>query len=264
MKKGIVRANGVVAGLIEVTPVNFYGGTLMKKLLCVIVFMFLVAQTSLVFATPSTQIWIPSTDIQEFGVVHLGVDTYNTLSKDSSDGGSTLVNYGLTAGVVKSDKFGIEVGVDWRETSGDPLYLNAKIGLDEGVMFEGSPSIAFGGYDFGTESDVTDSNILYGLAAKTFGDMGRISVGYYSGNDKVLLDKYGNKDESGILASWDRSFGDKFWAAVDYMGGESAYGSLNFGVSYALSDKASFIVGYDIYNNSDLENTMNFQIDINF
>jgi len=265
MKKGVVRTHGAVVDLIEVTPVNYYGGVLMKKLLCAIVFMFLFAQTSLVFATPSTQIWIPSTDIQDVGVIHLGVDNYNTLSKDSAaDVGSSLVNYGLTTGIVPSEKFGVEVGVDWREASDDPLYFNTKIGVNEGVMFEGSPSIAFGGYEFGTKSDATDYNIFYGLVAKTLGDVGRFSVGYYSGNDKLLVDKDGNKDESGVLASWDRSFGDKYWAAVDYMGGENSYGAFSFGVSYALSDKASFIVGYDIYNNSDLEDTMTFQLDINF
>ena len=32
--------------------------------------------TALAHATPSTQIWIPSTDIQAFGVPHFGFDTY--------------------------------------------------------------------------------------------------------------------------------------------------------------------------------------------
>ncbi len=264
MKNNLIRTNDAASGLIKMAQVNSNGGILMKKLLCAAVFMFLFAQTSLVLATPSTQIWIPSTDIQDFGVVHFGADTYNTLSKNAANGGGALVNYGLTTGIVPSEKFGIEVGVDWREASEDPLYLNTKIGVNEGVMFEGSPSIAIGGYEFGTKSDATDYNIFYGLAAKTLGNAGRISIGYYSGNDKLLVDKNGKKDESGILASWDRSFGDKYWAAIDYMGGENSYGALSFGVSYALSDDASFIVGYDIYNNSTLEDTMNFQIDVNF
>jgi len=241
----------------------------MKKVLFVVGVLFLFAQASFVHATPSTQIWIPSTDIQEFGVVHLGVDNYNTLNKNTgTDAGSSIVNYGLTVGLVPSetvsDKFGIEVGIDWREAFDDNLYFNAKAGLYEGAIFKDSPSLAFGGYEFGTKTNSTDANIFYGLAAKTFGEIGRLSAGYYFGNDKLLVDSNGAKDANGVLISFDRSFGDKFWGAIDYMGAENAYGALSFGISYALSDKSSFIVGYDIYNNSDLKDTFTLQLDINF
>ena len=216
--------------------VGSVAGKVVKGLVCTILSFFLLMPASAVFATPSTQIWIPSTDIQDYGVVHLGADVYNTLGKTEAEGGSTIVNYGLTTGVVKSDKFGIEAGIDWRETSGDPVYFNAKIGFQEGALFEGAPAFAFGGYDFGTDSSTTDYNILYGLVAKTFGNAGRFSIGYYSGNDDLLVDENGNADEKGILASWDRSFGEKFWAAVDY----------------------------DMYNQSGVKDTMTFQVDIDF
>ncbi len=242
----------------------------MKKVLFVVGVMFLFAQASFVHATPSTQIWIPSTDIQEFGVVHLGVDNYNTLSKNTTaksiggDGGGSIVNYGLTVGLIPSetvnDKFGIEVGIDWREAYDDNLYFNAKAALYEDAIFKGSPSLAFGGYEFGTKSKITDANIFYGLAAKTIGEIGRISGGYYFGKENTI----GINDNSGVLVSFDRSFGDKFWGAIDYMGGDNSYGALSFGVSYALSDKSSFIIGYDIYNSSDLEDTFTLQLDINF
>ncbi|GMT42251.1 MAG: hypothetical protein IEMM0002_0662 [bacterium] len=236
----------------------------MKYFITAIGLLFLLAQASVVHATPSTQIWIPSTDIQDYGVVHLGADNYNTISTAPASGGSSLVNYGLTVGAFSNETVGLEVGIDWREASEDPLYLNAKAGLPEGAMFGGSPEFAFGGYEFGTKSNATDYNILYGLVAKTFGDAGRFSAGFYSGNDKLLVDKNGEKDASGVLLSFDRSFGEKFWGAIDYMGGENIYGAFSFGVSYALSDKSSFLVGYDIYNNSDIKNTMTFQLDVNF
>lgn len=241
----------------------------MKKLLTAVGFLFIFAQTSVVHATPSTQIWIPSTDIQEKGVVHFGADTYNTLGKDSADpdptkAGYSVINYGLTVGAFATEKVGLEVGIDWREVSENTTYYNAKFGVNEGAMFGGSPALALGGYEFGAKSDATDYNILYGLAAKTFGDFGRLSAGFYSGNDKLLVDKNGKKDATGVLASFDRSFGEKFWGAIDYMGGGNAYGALSFGASYALSDKSSFILGYDIYNNSDIPSTMTFQLDVNF
>jgi len=225
------------------------------------------------FATPSTQIWIPSTDIQPFGVVHLGVDNYNTVGKKAEDGGRMFpTTYGLTVGVVPSEIWGVEVGIDMFEASDYPFAFNAKVGLSEGAFGDWSPAIALGGYGFGTEKDATDYNIVYGLVAKTFGSFGRLSIGGYSGNDKLLLDKNGEKDNTGLLASWDKQLSDKFWAAVDYQGGSNSWSAVSFGVSYALSDNASFIVGYDIFLEKDLNNdgvddnydTMTFQLDVNF
>ena len=39
---------------------------------------------NLVYATPSTQIWNPSTDVQSFKTVHLGIDNYYSV-KDNKD-----------------------------------------------------------------------------------------------------------------------------------------------------------------------------------
>ncbi|VAX22927.1 hypothetical protein MNBD_NITROSPINAE02-1936 [hydrothermal vent metagenome] len=235
--------------------------------------VFMMAQAPAAFATPSTQIWIPSTDIQAFGVTHLGVDNYNTLGKKQQDGGRMFpTTYGLTIGVVPSELWGIEIGIDMMEASDDPLFFNAKIGISEGALGDWSPSFAIGGYGFGTEQDSTDSNLIYGLVAKTFGAAGRFTIGYYTGNEKLLLDKNGEKDNAGLMASWDKQLNDKFWAAVDYQGGNNSWGALSFGVSYALSDSASIILGYDIFNENDLNNdgiednsnTMTFQLDVNF
>jgi len=236
----------------------------MKRLAVAAFSLTLFGSALNVHATPSTQIWIPSTDIQDLYVVHFGADVYTTLGKATDNNGGTLENFGLTTGVFSSEKFAVEVGIDYREPLADPLLFNAKIGLFEDALFKNSPALAIGGYDFGTKKDVTDSNIVYGLAAKTFEQIGRFSAGYFYGNDKVLLDAVGKKDNDGLLLSWDRSFGEKFWAAVDYMSGDSAYGALSFGVSYALSNKSSFIIGYDIYNQSGIEDTLTFQLDVNF
>jgi hypothetical protein len=126
------------------------------------------------------------------------------------------------------------------------------------------PAIAVGAFDMGGKADVNDYNIMYGLLAKGFGGFGRISVGGYAGNDKLLLDENGQKDSSGLLASWDKALNEKFWAAVDYMGGKNGYGALSFGVSYAVSPNSSIILGYDIYNNSNIKPSFTFQYDVNF
>ncbi|MBI5025306.1 MAG: hypothetical protein HZC12_00975, partial [Nitrospirae bacterium] len=156
-----------------------------------ITLMVLVLFAGIAHATPSTQIWIPSTDVQPFKKMHLGIDTY--IKTESQDGTKepTVTNLGLTMGVLPYEKIQMEVGIDYRDTGGNhtyPLLFNAKLGVPEGVLFKESPALSVGGYDFGTKHNVTDYNIVYGLVAKTFGKLGRLSAGYYTGNDNLLLD----------------------------------------------------------------------------
>ncbi|MBF0169883.1 MAG: hypothetical protein HQK87_02135 [Nitrospinae bacterium] len=232
--------------------------------------MATVAAAGAASATPSTQIWIPSTDTQPAGTVHLGVDNYTTLMKKTEDGGwSSPTVYGVTAGVADTPQVGFEAGIDVREHSDFPLSLNAKIQVKEESLMRYFPAVAFGGYDWGTENEKTNFNILYGLIAKTLPVVGRASIGYYTGNDELLKDADGKADNSGVLLSWDRTLAevdDRLWAAVDYMGGKNAYGALSFGVAWRFSPNIGALVGYDLYNDEKVggKNTFTVQFDMDF
>ncbi|MDP3644483.1 MAG: hypothetical protein Q8S54_14995 [Bacteroidota bacterium] len=231
-------------------------------------------------ATGSTIIWIPSVDFQAFKTMHLGIDNYIRTSKDNGVRGAGIYDFGLTFGALHLKKFQIEVGVDYL-TMGDnvyddqPIYFNTKGGFAEGSLFKNSPAIAIGGYNFGTKNNLTNYNIAYGVIGKTLPIIGRLSVGYYIGNEKLLLDSKGAKANSGVLASWDRpmkEISDKLWLAVDYQGGKNYLGALNLGFSWNFSSNVSVIFGYDIYNDSKTlynstntnKNTFTTQLDINF
>ena len=224
-------------------------------------------------ATPSTQIWIPSTDIQPFKTLHFNFDTYiRTKNEEGGDKLPPVVVLGPTVGILPFEKVQAEAGFDLIHAGTDaddyPLYFHGKLGTPEGSLFRSSPAIAVGGYNFGTKSDVTNQNIVYGLVARTFPVIGRLSVGYFAGNDKILVDANGSKDEKGVLLSWDRTLSeisDNLWAAVDYQGTDSAIGALSFGISYAFAKNASIIFGYDIYNEKKTggENTFTVQVDFN-
>ncbi|BCG48274.1 hypothetical protein GEOBRER4_n3157 [Citrifermentans bremense] len=236
-----------------------------------------MATAATAMATPSTQIWIPSTDVQGYKSLHLGIDNYTRTSNNSAV--SHVNDLGLTAGVLPFEKVQGEVGIDYITNGNNgydsqPLYFNAKLGTPEGSLFEGSPALAVGGYGFGTNRDKgsayrTDQDVIYGLAAKTLPVVGRLSAGYYVGNDQLLLDVDGKKENDGVLLSWDRTMSeisDKLWVAVDYQGGDNALGALSFGASWAFAKNVSVIFGYDIYNEKKLagENTFTTQLDINF
>jgi hypothetical protein len=251
----------------------------MKKFISIITVLFLlVAETA--FSTPSTQIWIPSTDFQKWKSMHLGVDNYIRTNKIDGVRGAGIYDIGLTTGLLPFDKFQGEIGIDYL-SMGDsnyddhPIYFNAKIGFPEGAIFKGSPAIAIGAYNIGLKKNLTDYNILYGLIAKTIPILGRVSAGYYTGNSKVLVDDNLNKASSGLLLSWDRTMSeisDKLWLAVDYQGGKNYLGALSFGASWSFSKNVSVIFGYDIYNNKKAyyntnnqnANTFTTQLDINF
>ena len=243
----------------------------MKKL---IVFAAILSGAAAANATPSTQIWIPSTDIQRSRTFHLNVDNYVAVKKeDNGDWKAPVLVIGPTIGVFTGKQVQAEAGFDIIKAGlpadSSPLNLHAKAAVPEGAFGAGSPALALGGYNFGTKKNVTDQNIVYGLAAKNIGKLGRLSAGYYTGNDKVLLDEKGKKAGTGVLLSWDRTLSeisDKLWAAVDYQGGDSALGALSFGISWNFAVNTGMIFGYDMYNNGKIAgaDTCTLQLDINF
>jgi hypothetical protein len=218
------------------------------KLFAACTLLALCAATS-AWATPSTLIWIPSTDIQADKTFHLGIDTFNVPS-----GGSWPTDYGVTYGFAGGKA---EVGVDYFGGAEHPVYFNAKyLALTE---TEDLPAIALGAYNFGTESDATDYNMLYVLGAKTFGKA-RVTLGYCNGNEDTL-----GADENMLLAGVDGYLTEdkKWWGAVDYQSGKNAFGALSFGVSYSFAENASVLVGYDLFNDSAIDDVITVQVDIN-
>lgn len=211
------------------------------------------------YATPSTQIWNPSTDIQGLKTWHLGIDDYFSVSENETKPYQFATDVNLTYGLLKN----FEVGVDIFEPSSNPFQFNAKYGLPENGK---RPALAVGGMNLGTKADVTNYNILYAVAAKTFKPLPRISLGVYMGNDKLLVDEFGEKANTGLILSLDKAISDKVWASIDYASGKSWYGQTSFGASYLFAPNTSIIFGYVIYNNDkvNINNQVTTQLDINF
>ena len=225
-------------------------------------------------ATPSTQIWIPSTDIQPYKVWHLNIDTYlRTQDENNGVRKGPMEMVGPTVGILPTQKIQAEAGFDLmyqgdKVLDNNPLYFHGKVGTPEKSLAEWSPAFAVGCYNIGTKNGYTNQDLTYGLMARTFPVVGRISAGYYGGNGAVLRDSQGRMANNGLLASWDRTMkeiSDKLWFAVDYQGGESLVGSTNLGFSWAFSEKTSVLFGYDIYSDRAVagKNTVTIQVDIN-
>jgi hypothetical protein len=226
------------------------------------------------FATASTHIWAPSTDIQAFKVWHVTSDLYLPVERDAAGGTLPAVtNLGLTVGILPFDRLNVEVGFDHKSgfgpLDGYPMYGNAKIGIPENAFGGISPALAAGVFDVGTKRNRTDYDIFYVEIAKSvsLGDVsfGRLSLGYFNGNEKLLVDGSGGKDNSGVLAAWERTvseLSDKLWVCLEYMGTESAYGTLNVGASWKVAGNVSLLGGYDIFSNRNIVDTVTLQVDI--
>jgi hypothetical protein len=228
-------------------------------------------------ATPSTTYWTPMTvDIQPYGVLHAGVDNYFTVFRKADDGGGMFpTDLGLTLGVLPFDKLRMEVGVDLLESSDNPLYFNAKIGVPEDAFFSGQPTLQIGVFNVGTKSDVTNQNILYGVIGKSIPGIGRLSVGPYIGNKKVLVDKDGEKENVGFMAAFDRAFlpakdaaGNEFSrvvVAADYASGKNAIGGGGAGLYYFFTKDISLLTGPVFFNEEAINGKWKWtvQLDIN-
>ena len=246
-----------------------------------------IAAAGAAMATPSTQIWIPSTDVQAYKTFHLGIDDYIRADKRDGARDPNVYDIGPVVGFLPFEKLQGELGFDFLGNStspndSHPWSGNIKLATPEDSLFKMSPAIAVGGYNLGPALDkatapgvTSGQNILYGLVAKTLPAMGavpslgRLSAGYYRGSERALVNTSGRSENDGVLLSWDRTMteiSDKLWMAVDYQGGNNVDGALSFGVSWNFAKNVSVIFGYDIYNKKELagQNTFTTQLDINF
>jgi hypothetical protein len=207
-------------------------------------------------------------DFQGYKSFHLGIDNYSYDFKSGKPGSGTAfpTDLGLTVGVLPDTIVLAEIGFDYFTPQWSPFTLNAKVGIPEGVLGDWSPAIAVGGFAFGFQKNVTDANIVYGMVGKTFPVIGRLEVGYFSGNNKLLVDlSTGKADNSGILLSWDRNIpeiSDNLWLAFDYQGTKSSFGALSYGLAWTFSKNVSVIFARDVFN-TDIPSTFTMQLDIN-
>ena len=205
-------------------------------------------------AGPTGQINIPSVDAKALKEATISINNNVRFSTDN-DAGANLFDIGVVTGLLPFEKVKLEVGADYGTigtATKKPITYNAKLATAEDTLFSGMPAFAIGGYNLGTVSaDGNAQNIAYGLVARTFPVVGRLSVGGYSGAKKALVNASGNKDNTGVLASWDRTISevsDKLWLGIDYMSGKNADGEASIGGSWAFSKQITLLTGVTFYN----------------
>ena len=152
-----------------------------KRLLLGVCFCALALSSA--YATASTLIWTPSTDIQTYKKIHLGADIYApTTSKGTNTDNYDQHNYVLQVyGPVFSllsdnpddnllsklwrplGKVMLETGFDYKKGFGSaldtyPWYFHFKYGVPEDAYFKNMPAFAVGAYDLGVKRNKTNNN----------------------------------------------------------------------------------------------------------
>jgi hypothetical protein len=249
-----------------------------RRITWALVFMLLLAlAASAAHATSSSTVWTPMTlDLQSYGVLHWGVDNYFTAFRKADSGaGDFPTDAGLTVGILPFDKFQMEIGIDVLEPSDNPVFFNAKVGAPEGALFSGAPALQVGIINAGTKQDVTDYNIVYGVIGKTIPNVGRLSVGPYVGNSKLLVNAEGKKENDGFMVAFDRGFmpvkdaeGNEFNRlvfAADWASGDNALGGGGAGLYYYFTPRISLLTGPVWFNEETINGKWKWtiQLDIN-
>jgi len=208
------------------------------------------------FATPSSVIWINSVDSQAFGTVHVGVDNFVAARQSASPISADL---GLTFGLLP-DPLRLEIGADWWANAASPVWLNAKLSLvEDGAI----PGIAVGAYGVGID-DASAYHVVYAVAAKTFGPVGRITLGgSYGVGDPLLFGGPALHKRASLLLAWERTLSEiseDLWIAADVQTGTGPFSAVSAGFAYKLGPAASILVGYN-HMLSDLPSTVYVALD---
>jgi hypothetical protein len=221
--------------------------------------------SSAALATPTGQIWIPSTDAKGFKDVTFNRTNIARFST-AADAGPNYYDVGVVAGVLPFEAVKMEIGMDYLTTGTKiaadnyPMYFNAKLATAEDLGgYKWMPAFAVGVYNLGTHDKPemglsTRQNLAYGLVAKTIPVIGRISAGGYYGSSRALANGSnfsGTDNNSGTMISWDRAMpeiSDKLWLAIDYMSGNNGNGQIGFGGSWTFSKNITLLVGGQIFN----------------
>jgi hypothetical protein len=170
-------------------------------------------------------------------------------------------DFGVTFGVLDWKNIHGEAGIDYLGGTDDPLFFNAKLGLDQDKLFKYAPSLSVGLFNWGTRyhtSGRTNQNIVDGIFGRTlpFGIEGSIYVGGFHGSKTI------GKNRSGVMGAIQLNFKkakdchDKeyfrwqFYA--DYASGKNTIGGGGFALAYYFTPDISLETGPVWFNDASV------------
>jgi hypothetical protein len=220
----------------------------MKRCLKAAALAALLAGAHTARATPSTVFWTPATTYtQPFLVPHLTYDSY------VAEKSFVANDYGLTMGVIPSERIQGEVGLDLFQPGkvGDLLQANGKLTLVEGAYGKWQPGVSLGIMNVGFKKDVSNYDLVHLDLGKSLPYGTFVVGGYYGAGSKLLWTGSGGKvNRAGVMGSYtspDLTLNltglQKINAFADVASGKNWLGAVGAGVGFYFTPAIDVLTG---------------------
>ncbi len=230
------------------------------KIFRVFFLLFLIGFQGVLGGYPSSLFWTTcTTSVQSPGTANFQVANYFSIIKEGRS--SHLIrshrvfptDIGCTFGVGSWRNWTAEFGLDYLAGLNSPWFFNAKIGIDEDLLFKRAPSFSFGVFDVGTKSGVTNFNIANAVIGKKLPkSWGQTYVGAYYGNSTL------GPDRAGVMIGYYKMLCPavdccgkeyhKLWLVADYASGRNPLGGGGAGIYYYFTPNVSLTTGPTWFN----------------
>lgn len=227
---------------------------------------FLVCPTLL--ATPTSLFWTPcTTEVVPVGVGTFGIDSYFKPFPEDFRGQILTPDIGLEIGVLNWYDLKMEVGLDYLPSFPSnlvannldcPVLFNAKIAVDECVLFRNAPSMSVGIFNVGvtTFSALNVFDVILGKKIPCYFGGGNLYLGAYK------QCKTFGKHRQGLMIGYQKRFckttycdDEEYyrWIFVaDYATGKNEVGAGGFGLYYFFNPYTSLATGPTFFNSAKL------------
>lgn len=224
---------------------------------------FLLLHVTVLEAIASSVFWTYcTTDVYPEGTASFEVDNYFTIFNRRKHGQILPTDIGLDVGLFNWKDFEAEAGFDYLCGEDDPLYFNAKIGIQEDKLFKNAPSLSWGLINFGTRTHTrqkTNQNVVNIVIGKSLPEkiggsdsQTRFFLGYFSGG-KAL-----GRVRLGVQAAFVHNFkkakdcnGEEYYKwqfAADYASGNNRLGGYGFALQHYFTPKVNVQIGPTFFN----------------
>ncbi len=205
------------------------------------------------WADPSSLFWTNcTTAIEPTGDVHLDQNNYISLTNERVRSPSVPPDFGVLWGVYTWKDWSLEAGIDYLGSTINGVILNAKIGVQENVLFSRAPAFNVGIYSVGVSrprQTQTNQNIVDIIFGKSLPESigGLFYLGFFSGSKAI------GKNRQGFMIGFERDFypvkdknGNEYFKwnfAADYASGKNTQGGGGFALTYYFTPNFSVETG---------------------
>lgn len=227
----------------------------MKK--TVLALLALSAQLS---AVPSTVFWTNcTTAVQEYGTAQICLIDYFSVFNRRGHGSSLPTDFGFTVGLLDWKNIHGEAGIDYLGGTDDPLFFNAKLGVEQDKLFKGAPSFSVGVFNWGTRyrtHERTNQNIVDFIVGRTLSSGHALYFGAFHGSRTI------GKNRLGLMAAVQLNFKKtkdchdkefyRWQLSADAATGKNTIGGAGVSMAYYFTPDISLETGPVWFNDASI------------